>query len=312
MIQVGGSFDIQGFNFTAGSVLNFFVATSTGPMNSGPLVPGARTPTSLTIKVPATTSLGEGFVSMDVVNKDQTFVASNLVFGLLQGSAGAGIPTITGIDGMGLAPTSGNPNYATNNVETVVAQGSVVSLAGSGFDVTNGVAVDLFCACPKGKVGPFHLKPGDAGLRATSINLALPAAGQPNSPPDGPGSFVVINKGADGKFSKQSNAVSAPIGARISVTSVSQTGSIITVDGTEFSALTVINLFSLKGTKVVNLGGLAGGAPVIPITLVDSTQFTFAVPAGAAAGPAYVQALNPPFVPFTSSGNDPAGAFTLH
>jgi len=24
-----------------------------------------------------------------------------------------------------------------------------------------------------------------------------------------------------------------------------------------------------------------------------------------------VQALNPPFVPFTSSGNDPGGAFTL-
>jgi hypothetical protein len=161
-------------------------------------------------------------------------------------------------------------------------------------------------------VGPFHLNPGDASLSATSINLALPAAGQPNSPPDGPGSFVVINKGADGKFSKQSNAVSAPIGARISVTSASQTGPIVTVNGTGFSALTVINLFNLKGTKVVNLGGLAGGAPVIQITLVSATRFTFTVPAGAAAGPAYVQALNPPFVPFTSSGNDPAGAFTLH
>ena len=28
-------------------------------------------------------------------------------------------------------------------------------------------------------------------------------------------------------------------------------------------------------------------------------------------GRAYVQALNPPFIPFSSSGNDPNGAFIL-
>ena len=81
----------------------------------------------------------------------------------MQGSAAAGIPTITSIDGKGLAATSSDPNFATNNVETVVTQGSV-ALGGSGFDTVNGVAIDLFCACPGGKVGPFFLKPGDPGL----------------------------------------------------------------------------------------------------------------------------------------------------
>jgi hypothetical protein len=31
-------------------------------------------------------------------------------------------------------------------------------------------------------------------------------------------------------------------------------------------------------------------------------MLTFAVPASAKAGPSYIQAINPPFVPFTSSG----------
>ncbi len=63
---------------------------------------------------------------------------------------------------------------------------------------------------------------------------------------------------------------------------------------------------------MVNLGGLKpDGSPRIALALVNSTRFTFTVPAGVIAGPAFVQALNPPFVPFTSSGNDPCGAFAL-
>ncbi len=58
---------------------------------------------------------------------------------LLQGSAAAGIPTITSINGVGLAATSSNPSFATNNVETVVPQGSVVSIGVNGFDTANGV-----------------------------------------------------------------------------------------------------------------------------------------------------------------------------
>jgi hypothetical protein len=69
---------------------------------------------------------------------------------------------------------------------------------------------------------------------------------------------------------------------------------------------------SFASLKVDNLGGLKpGGTPVIPLTFLTENKFTFTVPSGAVPGPAYVQALNPPFVPFSSSGNAPGGAFTL-
>ena len=62
----------------------------------------------------------------------------------------------------------------------------------------------------------------------------------------------------------------------------------------------------------VNLGGLdASGMPKIPLTMVKSNQFTFTEPAGAVPDMSYVQAVSPPFVPFSSSGNDPGGSFTL-
>jgi hypothetical protein len=311
IIDVGTAMDLPGINFTSGSVVNFFVATSSGPINAGPLIPTGWTATDLTVSVPRTTPLGQGFVSLQVVNTDQSYVTSNVVFALLQGSAAAGIPTITGVNGMELAPTSGNPDYATNNVETVIDQGDLVVLSGKGFDTTNGVAINLFCACPGGLVGPFKLFPGDPGLTATSISFTLPASGM-NAPATGPGSLVVINKGSSGSYTAASNAVSVPIGQQISITSVSQSGLTVTVNGTGFSTSTVINFFNLQGTTVVNLGGLAGGAPAIPIALSGSTQFTFTLPPSATPGPAYVQALNPPYVPFTSSGNDPGGAFVVH
>ena len=106
--------------------------------------------------------------------------------------------------------------------------------------------------------------------------------------------------------------MSVPLGARINVTKVTQSGDTMTVDGTGFSTLTVINLFNAQAAETVNLGGLnPDGTPQIPLTLVNSTRFTFTLPAGAVAGPAFIEALNPPFLPFTSSGNDPCGAFTL-
>ncbi len=47
------------------------------------------------------------------------------------------------------------------------------------------------------------------------------------------------------------------------------------------------------------------------LTFINENQFTFTKPAGAMPGPSYVEAFNPPFVPFTSSGTGPGGAFTL-
>jgi len=312
VVLVGGSFNVSGSGFTPGSVLNFFVATPSGPINEGPLKPNLPTsPTLLTVPVPSTIPLGQGFVSVVVINTDKGFKSSNPASALLQGSAAAGIPTIQTVNTVSLAATSSDPSYASNNVETVVVQGNKVKLGGTGFDTTHGAAVDLFCA--GGKVGPFFLKPGDAGLTSTQLSVTLPAKGlPPTGLPTGPGSFVVSNAGSAADFAKKSNAVAVPIGAQLTITSVTQAGSTITVNGTGFSTLTVINLFNAQGGVAVNLGGLgAGGVPKIALTIVNDTRFTFSKPAKAVAGAAYVQAINPPFVPFTSSGNSAAGAFTL-
>jgi len=301
-IDVGGKFAVTGLNFTNGSEVNFFVATATGAINAGPFIPSTRSlPTQLTVTLPPTVPLGEGFASVQVVNIDKGHLASNPASALLQGNPAAGIPSLTSINGVGLAPTSSNPSYAVNNVETVVMQGKTVTLGGSGFDVSHGVAVDLFCDCVGGKV-EFNVTP----LSSTSISFPLPASG-PDAPTTGPGSFVVINKGD----AKASNAVSVPIGQAISVTSVTQSGSTITVDGTGFSNVTLLNLFNTQPSGVVNLGGLGAGGPLIPPTLINPGKMTFTKPAQAVPGLSYVQAVNPPFTPFTSSGSGPGGSFTL-
>jgi hypothetical protein len=297
--------------FTDGSRINFFVAMAGGPVNFGPLVPSSFSATALVVPVPSTITLGEGVASVQVVNTDEGFVASNGLTAQLFGAPAFGFPNLNGINGVGLAASSTDPAFATDNVETVVPQGRSVTLNGFGFDTVNGVAVDLFCACPGGKVGPFFLNPGNPGLTTTSISFVVPASGA-DAPTTGPGAFVVSNRGSTGTYSKKSNAVSVPIGQLVSIVSVNQSGSVISVKGTGFSTLSVINLFNTQGSAVVNLGGLqASGKPRIPLTLVNSTLFTFARPAAAVPGASYVQAFNPPFLPFTSSDNAPGGAFTI-
>ncbi len=315
-VFVGDSFTITGSGFTAGSVANFFVATATGPVNFGPLTPSAHSPTSLTVPVSTAkvTSLGQGVISVVVVNTDQGFTQSNAATAQLFGNNGDGFPNLTAINGVGLAATSTDPSFATDNVQTVVMQNHAVTLGGNGFDTVNGVAIDLFCDCPGGKIPTIFLNPGNAGLHAGSLTFTLPA-----SAATGPGSFVVSNKGSKGDYAIKSNAVSVPIGAAVTVSKVTQKGCTVTVDGTGFAVtgsglpdFTVINLFNRQAGVAVNLGGLnAKGAAKIPLTVPTSTQFTFSL-AGIAfvPGPSYVQVLNPPFVPFTSSGNAPSGAFT--
>lgn len=86
----------------------------------------------------------------------------------------------------------------------------------------------------------------------------------------------------------------------------------MTVDGAGFLTLTVINLFNQQGSEVVNLGQLnSDSTPKIPINLISSSKFTITLPAKAMAGPAFIQAINPPFLPFASFGNDPCGGFML-
>ena len=303
-VQVGGSFIIKGRNFSKKPMVNFFVATANGAINEGPLTPSSATATQLVVPVPATRSQGQGFVSVTVIDTDTGFKVSNPAYALLQGSATAGAPSITGFNGHGLAATSIDPAFATANVETTLIQGSAVVIDGNGFDLTHGVAVDVFTA--SGKLSPVFLNPGDPNLRATSITFTMPATA-----PTGPGSIQVSNAGSGKTYAVKSAAVSVPIGTRIIVDRVTQNGTTLTVDGAGFSSLTVINFFNAQGGKVVNLGGLNGRAPKIPIALVNSTRFIFTRPGGAEAGLAFVQTLNPPFVPFTSSGNDPCGAFPL-
>jgi hypothetical protein len=213
-VLVGSSFVLNGIGFTAGSRVNFFVSTATGPVNAGPFTPTSETASQLTVSVPDTVSLGQGFVSVQVVNTDTGFKQSNQAYALLQGGLSSELPTITGINGMPLAATSSDPHYAVNNVETVVVPGTTVHLGGTGFDTVNGVAIDLFCACPGGKIGPFLVNPGSPGLSPSMLTFSLPVIDPPASA-TGPGSFVVANKGAAGTYTKNSNAVSLAFGSRI-------------------------------------------------------------------------------------------------
>lgn len=61
---------------------------------------------------------------------------------------------------------------------------------------------------------------------------------------------------------------------------------------------------------MVNLGGLnPDGSAKIPLSLESDSKITFTLPTAVVAGPSYLQALNPPFIPFTSTGDSPGGAF---
>jgi hypothetical protein len=93
---------------------------------------------------------------------------------------------------------------------------------------------------------------------------------------------------------------------------VVQKGTTIQVNGAGFSSLTVINFFNAQAGGSVNLGGLnSTGRSRIPLTIINGNTFTLSIPAGALAGPSYIQAINPPFVPFSNSGNGSSGAFVL-
>ncbi|HEY2104139.1 MAG TPA: class I SAM-dependent methyltransferase [Candidatus Binataceae bacterium] len=98
----------------------------------------------------------------------------------------------------------------------------------------------------------------------------------------------------------------------LSVEKVAQEGSTIFVIGSGFNHQTAINLFCKDAGAEINLGGLdPEGKPLIHLTVHSPTLMSFAVPNGVLAGPAYVQALNPPFRDNLSSGTGPGGSFEL-
>lgn len=304
-VRVGEPFTLLGGGFTNGSVIKAFVATSSGVIDVFPsgLTPSGGTTTSLlgtlTYPWPAGAPnervLGNGFVSFQVVRTDQGFDTSNVVGAVLLGSDAQSVPSITALGGIPLSATSSSTSIRTANVEGLVEPGGSLVIDGSGFASP---LVNIFTAT--GNIGP--LTPTISS--ATSITVEIPG-----NAPVGPGSVQVIN--ATGSF-QASNAVSVPIGDLITVSGVQVNGSTVTVTGTGFNSLTVINFFASDGGQLTNFGGLdGGGAARIPLTVQKSTTMTFTRPAGAVAGAAFVEALNPPFIPFSSSGASAGGALTL-
>lgn len=293
-LTIGGTATLTGTNFTAGTVIKLYVATSGGVHPHGPYTPSAWSSTSLTWNVPSSIPLGSGFGSVQVVNTTCGYTQSNVVGALLEGDPADNIPTILYINGSGLRPAE--PGVSVAHIDTVVAPGSTVTIIGTGF---NRPGLNLFGAT--GNVGPLW---SVAGWSATQFQVAVPVP-----TPSGPGNFQVVNSPYTGNVA--SNAVSAVIGAQPTITSVRVVGPTVTVTGTGFCTLSVINLFNRQGDSVVNLGGFGPAGARVPLTLASDTQFTFTRPPGAVAGPAFVQVLNPPFIPFSSSGSDPDGAFTL-
>jgi hypothetical protein len=286
---------LSGSGFTPGSVLKLYVATATGVAPYGPFTPLAQGAGALFIDLPPTIALGNGFATAQVVNTDEGFLESNPQSQLLYGSAAWNIPSLFTIDDVPIAAP--DPSVPLAHVDTQVRAGATVTLGGNGFDAP---LVNLFTAA--GNVGPLAPLPGGGGAE---IEVVVPA-----SAPTGPGSFQIVNQPFEGNVA--SNAVSVVIGDLVSVSAVGQSGAGVTVDGTGFSSLTVINLFNDTGSGVANLGGLdPAGSARIPLTFVSDRRFTFVVPSGAAFGPAFVEALNPPFIPFSSSGTAPGGAFTI-
>jgi len=294
-LVVGNSATLTGIGFTPGSRILLFVPTATGPVSHGPYTPSAQSTTSLTWDIDPSIPLGNGFGTVLIVNTDENFVQSATQSQLLYGDPSLNIPTVLTVDGVAL--TAVDPTIPTANVETVISQGSTVTITGTGF---NNPLVNLFTAA--GNVGPLVPL---AGGTATSFQIQIPAGTV-----TGPGSFQVVNNPFTGNVI--SNAVSVPIGQALDITSISQVGNTVTVDGAGFSALSVINFFASSGGSVVNLGGLDGsGNAKIPLTILSENQFTFQVPAAAQPGAAYVMVLNPPFIPFSSTTGDPDGGFTL-
>src|SRR5262249_36864708 len=271
-IVVGDYTALTGSGFTAGSRIKMFVATASGPIDAGAFQPNPWNSGVLYWFVDPSIPLGAGFATVYVVNTDQGFIRSNSQSQLLFGNPAWNLPTIRKVNGVDLRPV--DPSIPVANVETVVPQGVTVAIEGTGF---NNPLVNLFTAT--GNKGPLTPRPGGT---ATRIDVDIPV-----DTPTGPGSFQVVNNPYTGNV--RSNAVSVPIGARLSITSIAQSGSTVTVNGTGFCTLSVINLFNGS----TNLGGYAGGRARIPLNVISPNRFTFTVPAGAVSGVSYLQVINP-------------------
>lgn len=301
-VRVGAAIELSGAGISPGSLLKVFVATSSGVVDVLPsgLAPTATSATTWTgtlpwpwpVPSPDATLLGNGFASLLLVRPDSGYDTSNARGAVLLGSAAVGVPSVTSVNGVALSPSSSDLTIGAAHVGALVEPGQNLAIGGDGF---SNAVVNLFTA--GGNAGPL----GPSSQTATSIEVAVPA-----QVPVGPGAIQVVNVPSF----LASNAVSVPIGALVTVAGVSILGDTVTVTGTGFCDVTVINLFAHVGDVVVNAGGLnADGSPVLALTIDGPTRLHFTRPSGLDAGPAYVMAINPPFI--SGSGDGPAGAFVL-
>ncbi len=290
-VVCGTANTLNGAGFTAGSRVKIFVSTFSGSQAFGPYTPSARAASSLTWTPPCDVPLGRGFLTLRVINTDQGYFNSNTVPALFFASPNSGLPTISGLNDIALEPAASM--FPLAYVETLIAEGAELVLNGTGFDPL--AKLNFFTA--SGNAGPLDAKPG-----STSTRLLIDI---PPSVPTGPGSLQLLNRPYG---TLKSNAVSAPIGATPAITSITQLGQTITVHGAGFSTLSVVNIFNGE----TNRCGMVAGVAQCPITLISDQEFRIQRPALAVAGSAYIKVLNPPFIPFTSSGSDPDGSFTLN
>ena len=292
---VGATETLTGFGFSEGSVVNAWVSTSTGPQKYGPFDTTFVSSTEIEWLIPASINPGRGFVTVQIINTDEGFIKSNVVGAPLASAASLDLPTITQIDGADVqAPTQQVP---LGYVETSIQQDTGITVDGTGF--ANPI-VNLFTSTGKLSIVP------EAGGTDTSFTMIVPAAAT-----TGPGALQVINRGAGTPW-PVSAAVSVSIGAEIDITGITVTDGRVYVTGSGFSPLTVINLFNRTPGGVVNLGGRdAGGNDRITLENLTGSSFDFPVPAGAASDRAYLTAINPPFITYSSTATDPDGAFTF-
>lgn len=304
LLRFCGPVELTGAGITPGSVLKAYLSTASGPVDLFASGVAADTTTDSTwsgelpcpFPAPNAYTLGQGFLALQLVRTDLGFDASNLVGVPLIGEPAQGLPSVLAIDGALISDTSWEVSIGLANVEQVLANDgtTVHRIDGTGFASP---LVNLFTAT--GNCGP--LTPDAAS--ATTIDVRIPP-----SCPVGPGSLQVVNRPSF----RASNAVSAPLGAAVTISDVSVAGDVVSVDGSGFSPLTVINLFAAGAGGLTNFGGFDGqGAAKVALSGLTSTHFSFALPHGALAGKAYVEAINPPFIPFASSAGDPDGAFTI-
>ena len=303
--QVGAPLVITGAEITPGTVARVFINTAQGPRD---VTPNGLPPTSTTpvrwegalpwpwpVAPPHDYDMGVGFLSVHLVRTDRGYDRSNDVTRVLTGNAAFGVPGLRGLDTL-VSPTSWDPHVAIPNVERVYPPGGL-TYAGGILPHPTATVVNVFGA--NGNCAPA------GGVIPTNLGADWLAFVVPADCPVGPGAFQLV----DTTTGRASNIVSAPLGEPVDVSSVAISGTGVAVTGTGFNRTTVVNLFARDAAgALVNFGGSdAAGHPRIAVAVIDSHTLAFDLPVGTRSGACFVEALNPPFIEFTSSQSRPPG-----